>query len=69
MNTQVMAARKQRGLTQAALAKKVKVYRTGIALIEIHGWVPPADMRERIAKVLNQPEGVLFGEALRGLRG
>lgn len=65
MNSHVMVARKERGLSQTALGQKAKVYRWAIGLIETGDWVPPKSVRMRIAKVLHSSEDALFGEALR----
>ncbi len=53
--------RQKRGLTQEALAKKVKAHRVYIAKIEAQTRTPSLRMLERLAKVL----GVTLSEILK----
>lgn len=63
MNTNLMVARKRRGLTQKQLAAKVRVNATSIVLIERYGWLPPIELRQRLAAALKADEHTLFSTA------
>ena len=61
MNTKVMVARKERRLTQEALAADIGINQADLVRIERHGWIPPKDIRQRLAVALASPEEELFG--------
>lgn len=61
MNSKVLVARKERGLTQDQLAEKVGLNHADINRIEKHGWIPPATVRADLAKALKVDEADLFG--------
>ena len=56
----VKELRQKRGLTQKALAKKVKVHQVYIAQIEAQTKTPSLKMLERLAKVLQVKLGQLL---------
>ncbi|MDP7477648.1 MAG: helix-turn-helix transcriptional regulator [Vicinamibacterales bacterium] len=58
--SEVKARRKEAKLTQAALAKKIRVQQSEISRIE-RGWIPPVKLRQRLSKALGVPEVELFG--------
>lgn len=60
MNTRVMVARKQRGLTQEQLAEQVGLNQADIVRIERHGWTPPPTTQQKIAEALDALETELF---------
>lgn len=64
MNAHVLAARRDRDLTQEDLAAAVELNKADIVRIERHGWIPPREVRLRIAKTLKSTEDRLFGQAL-----
>lgn len=59
VNGQVIAARKELGLTQVQFARRVKLNHADIVRME-HGWTPPERIRTRVARVLDVLETVLF---------
>lgn len=62
MNGKVMVARKDRQLTQEQLAELVGLLPADIIRIERHGWIPPEDTRQALAKALKVDESDLFDE-------
>jgi len=65
MNLKVLAARKNARVTQVDLAVRAGIDKLGIILIERYGWLPPKDIREKLAQELRTTEDALFGDALR----
>ena len=53
-------ARKRRGWTQAALARKLGVHRVTVAKLETDTQRPSLDLLERIAKALSVEVGALL---------
>lgn len=66
MNANVVSARRDRALTQEELAAKVELNKADIVRIERHDWIPPKDIRKRLARELRATEDQLFGQALTG---
>ena len=64
-NTAALIARKQRGLTQQGLGKRVGLTANDIVRIERYGWIPPAASRKRLAAELRSSVDALFGDGLR----
>lgn len=63
MNTRVLVARRLCDLSQADLAEQVGINRGDISLIESQGWMPPADVQEKLATALRRTVEELFGQA------
>ena len=60
MNPRVWAARKQKKLSQVALAALAHIDQQDISMIENDGWIPPLELRQRLAGVLEVPVEELF---------
>lgn len=60
MNTRVLVARKQRELTQEQLAKQTGLQQADISRIEKSGWIPPPEVRDRLAEALKTTVAALF---------
>lgn len=58
-NVQVLALRKNQGMSQEELGRVAGVSQSDISRIE-RGWVPPEDLQERVASVLGVSRDVLF---------
>lgn len=67
MNIAVVQARKERHLTQKKLAGRMRLNHMCIALVELHDWIPPRDIRKRLAKELAATEAQLFGDTVAAL--
>ena len=61
MNLKVLTARKERRLTQGQLASTTGINPADIVRIERRGWIPPAEVRQRLAEALGTAEEELFG--------
>lgn len=59
-NRQVAAARVRMSLLQRELAEKVGITQTDISRIEASGWIPPAEIRQRLADALQTTPAELF---------
>ncbi len=59
-----MRARVDKDLSQSELGKLVGIRQTDISKIERQGWVPPAELRAKLADALGVTEAELFSEAL-----
>lgn len=64
-NDRVLMARRRLGLTQAELERAAKLYANDLVRIERQGWIPPKEVRARIAKELRTTPEELFGDALK----
>lgn len=64
LSNNVQAARKQQGLTQADLAKRIGVSRQSINYIEAGTIAPSVALALRLSKELNKPVEELF--SIRG---
>ena len=53
LGERIQALRKEAGLTQVELAKKIKISATQMTRYEIRGVQPPADVLKRLTDVLN----------------
>lgn len=53
LGERIQTLRKEAGLTQVELAKKIKISPTQMTRYEIRGVQPPADMLKRLTDVLN----------------
>ena len=60
MNVKLLIARKQRDMTQDALAELAKVPQADLSRIESRGWIPPKDIQERIAEALHVSAADIF---------
>lgn len=60
LNAAFLVARKQRDLSQTALAEQAGISQSDVSRIEIAGWTPPKDIQERLATVLEVPVDLLF---------
>ena len=60
MNPRLWQARKQKGLSQTALGAEVGIGQQEISMIENDGWIPPAEVRQRLAGILDVPVEDLF---------
>lgn len=69
MNVTLMALRKQRGINQKDLAKRIGLGTNHypIVLLERFGWIPPRVVRQRLAVLLHSTEQALFADALSEL--
>lgn len=65
MNEKVLLARKRLNKTQGVVALEAEMDRGAVVLMERYGWIPPADVRSSVAKVLESTEVALFGDAVR----
>lgn len=62
MNLKVLVARRQREWSQAELATKIGINQSDLSRIEANGWIPPAEIRQRLAEALDTTPGELFEE-------
>lgn len=61
MNVKLLVARKQADLTQDQLAAKAEISQADVSRIEKSGWIPPAEIRQRLATALDTTPDELFG--------
>jgi transcriptional regulator with XRE-family HTH domain len=61
VNVAFLVARKQIKLSQVALASMVQISQADVSRIEKGGWIPPAELRDRLARALSVPAAALFG--------
>lgn len=64
-NTRVLVARRSIGLSQGKLGSHANLNANDIVRIERRGWIPPADVRKKLAKALDSTPEALFGDDLR----
>lgn len=67
-NTRVFVARKALDISQEQLCKRTGLVPNDIVRIERYGWIPPKDMRSRIARELRTTVAALFGDAVKELK-
>ena len=60
MNPRLWQARKLKGLSQAALAFAAEIDQQDISMIENDGWIPPLEIRQRLAGILEVSVEELF---------
>ena len=61
MNVKVLVARKERDINQRDLAERTGISQADISRIERGGWIPPADIQDKLAEALGTTASALFG--------
>lgn len=60
MNLKLLIARREKGLTQNQLAAEAGITQADVSRIEKQGWIPPAEIRQRVAGALETTPERLF---------
>ena len=66
MNFELLVARKRIGLSQKELGEKAGLGQGDVSRIESADWLPPTDVRQRLAEALGVEVETLFPTVVEG---